>query len=577
MPGQNVRTVPVEVLVIGSGGAGLRAAIAAHDAGAQVTVLGRTLQGKAHTVMAEGGINAALGDLDPEDSWIVHAADTLKEGEFLSHPEIAERLARDAPERLFELERWGAVFDRTPDGRIMQRPFGAHTYRRTCHVGDRTGLELVQTLLAQVRKRGIDIQEEIVITSLLTSGSGSGKRAIGATAVNLKTGEFYCYLARAVVLASGGYARVYKITSSPGENFGHGPAMAYRAGAELMDMEMVQFHPTGMTWPETAMGILVTEAVRGEGGVLKNSKGERFMTRYDAKRMELSARDIVARAIYTEVKEGRGTPRGAVYLDISHKPAPFIRKKLAKMVKMMQDFQGVDITKEPMEIAPTAHYAMGGIRVEPDTAMTSLSGLFATGEVASGVHGANRLGGNSLTDLVVFGNIAGKAAAEYAKAAPAAAPDRAEIDAEYSRITTSFGRKDGISPAVVQEEVRELMWQHAAIERSAAGLEEGLAKLQALAKRAMAVSGDLRFNPGWLDYLDAGNALVVCEAILRSALMRQESRGAHMRTDFPEMRKDWKRNIICVNRGRMLLKTRPLPEIGPEVRQWMQSRNMSLQ
>jgi len=317
------RIVTTDLLIIGSGGAGLRAAISAHDAGVGVLILGRSLRGKAHTVMAEGGINAALGNLDPEDNWIVHAADTLLEGEFLSSPLMGELLAKEAPDRIMELEHWGAVFDRTPEGKIMQRPFGAHTYRRTCHVGDRTGLEILQTLLEQIRKRKLECLEETVVTSLLTDEA----QIVGATAVDLCSGEFYLFKCKAVMLATGGFARVYTNTSNPGESYGAGPAMAYRVGAELMDMEMIQFHPTGMIWPDSAKGILVTEAVRGEGGILKNINGERFMSKYDPKRLELSARDIVARANFTEIKEGRGTAHGGVYLDISHKPAAFTKKK----------------------------------------------------------------------------------------------------------------------------------------------------------------------------------------------------------------------------------------------------------
>ena len=384
-----------------------------------------------------------------------------------------------------------------------------------------------------------------------------------------------------MVVASGGYARIYKITSSPGENYGAGPFLAYHAGAKLMDMEMIQFHPTGMIWPETAKGILVTEAVRGEGGILTNSKGERFMERYDAKRMELSARDIVSRANYTEIKEGRGTPNGGVYLDISHKPAAFIKKKLGKMVKLMLDFQNLDITKEPIEVAPTAHYTMGGIRVDPETSMTRVEGLFAAGEVASGIHGANRLGGNSLTDLLVFGKITGENASRFATETTQGPIDIKAVKKEYKRITKPLNRKSGIRPTEIQDEVKELMWDYTAIERSERGLKTALKELEKIIKikvPEMVVPGGLRLNPGWLDYLDVLSMVLVCEAVILSALERRESRGTHMRTDYPEMKPEWHVNLSCEQKGgKMIISKNRIPEVTGELKRWFQSQNISQQ
>ena len=400
-----------DVLIIGAGGAGLRAAVAAAEAGVSVGLVCKSLLGKAHTVMAEGGIAAALGNLDPQDNWEVHFADTMRGGQMINDYRMVELFAKEAPDRVYEMERWGGLFDRTPDGRIMQRPFGAHTYRRLCHVGDRTGLELIRTMQDKVVHSGVEVYMEVTLTRLLKDGD----RIAGAFGYRREDGRFVLLRAKAVVLATGGWGKLFKVTSNSWECTGDGCAMAYEAGAELMDMEMVQFHPTGMVWPSGVRGILVTEAVRGEGGILLNSKGERFMQVYDPKKMELSSRDVVARSIYKEVQAGRGSPHGGAFLDISQRGAEYIKKKLPSMYDQFLTLADIDITTTPMEVAPTIHYVMGGVRVGPGTGQTSIPGLFAAGEVAAGLHGSNRLGGNSLSDLLVFGRRAGEHAAAYAK------------------------------------------------------------------------------------------------------------------------------------------------------------------
>src|SRR5712692_10603234 len=413
-----------DVLVIGAGGAGLRAAIEALAQRASVGVVCKSLLGKAHTVMAEGGIAAAMANVDPADDWRTHFRDTMRGGKMLNNWRMAQLHAQEAPERVRELEQWGALFDRTQDGQILQRAFGGHTFRRLCHVGDRTGLEMIRTLQDRGVQLGIDVYMECTITRLLKDGD----RVAGAFGYWREQGRFVVFRAKSIVLATGGIGKAWKITSNSWEYTGDGMALAYDAGAELMDMEFVQFHPTGMVWPPGVQGILVTEAVRGEGGVLRNKDGERFMERYDPERVDLSTRDVVARAIYTEAKEGRGTEHGGAYLDISHKPAEYVKKKLPSMYHQFRELADVDITKGPMEVGPTCHYMMGGIRVDAETAQSSVSGLFAAGEAAAGLHGANRLGGNSLSDLLVFGRRAGVAAAEHAKNIPATAIDSGQIE-----------------------------------------------------------------------------------------------------------------------------------------------------
>ncbi|MFZ3243988.1 MAG: FAD-dependent oxidoreductase, partial [Candidatus Acidiferrales bacterium] len=410
-----------DVLVIGAGGAGLRAAIEVLNQGASVGVVCKSLLGKAHTVMAEGGVAAAMCNVDPADDWKTHFRDTMRGGKFLNNWRMAQLHALEAPERVRELEQWGALFDRTDAGEIMQRAFGGHTFKRLCHVGDRTGLEIIRTLQDRGVQLGIDVYMECTVTRLLKDGD----RIAGAFAYWREQGRFVVFKAKAVVIATGGTGKAWKITSNSWEYTGDGLAVAYEAGAELMDMEFVQFHPTGMVWPPGVQGILVTEAVRGEGGILRNNLGERFMEKYDPKKMELSTRDVVARAIYTEVREGRGTEHGGAYLDISHKPAEYVKRKLPGMYHQFKELADVDITKGPMEVGPTCHYTMGGIRVEAETGAATVPGLFAAGEAAAGMHGANRLGGNSLSDLLVFGKRAGAAAAEYAKNASTVKVDQA--------------------------------------------------------------------------------------------------------------------------------------------------------
>jgi succinate dehydrogenase / fumarate reductase flavoprotein subunit len=529
-------TVETEVLVLGAGGAGLRAAIAAAEGGARVLVVCKSLLGKAHTVMAEGGVAAAMHNVAYQDSWEVHFADTMKGGKLINDWRMAELHAKESPERVLELERWGAVFDRTWQGRIHQRPFGAHTYPRLAHIGDRTGLELIRTLQDRaVHTKGVDVHMEVTVFKLLKAGG----RVVGALAYRRSDGSMILYRFAAVVLASGGTGKMYRVTSNSWESTGDGTALAYDAGAQLRDMEMVQFHPTGMVWPAGVRGILVTEGVRGEGGVLRNKEGERFMERYDRERMELSSRDVVARAINSEVLAGRGTPHGGAYLDITHRSADFIKRKLPSMHEQFLKLAKVDITKQPMEVAPTIHYAMGGVRVNAETAESTVPGLYAAGEVASGLHGANRLGGNSLSDLLVFGKRAGDSAAQAAKSRPGEKPsiDLSEIDAAIAALMSPLDRPEGENPFTIMAEIQDAMSEHAPIVRDEAGLIAGLQKIGALKARAQACGTgggtNLAFNPGWHTAHDLNSLLVNAEALLRSALIRKESRGAHARADYP--------------------------------------------
>jgi succinate dehydrogenase / fumarate reductase flavoprotein subunit len=529
-------TVQADVLILGAGGAGLRAAIAAAETGARVIVVCKSLLGKAHTVMAEGGVAAAMHNVAYQDSWEVHFADTMKGGKLINDWRMAEIHAREAPERVLELERWGAVFDRTWQGRIHQRPFGAHTYPRLAHVGDRTGLEMIRTLQDRtVHASGVDVHMEVTVFKLLKTEG----RIAGALAYRRSDGSLLLYRCSALVLASGGAGKMYRVTSNSWESTGDGTALAYDAGAQLRDMEMVQFHPTGMVWPAGVRGILVTEGVRGEGGVLRNKDGERFMERYDRERMELSSRDVVARAINSEVLAGRGTPHDGAYLDITHRKSDFIKTKLPSMYEQFLKLANVDITKQPMEVAPTIHYAMGGVRVEAETGATTVPGLYSAGEVASGLHGANRLGGNSLSDLLVFGKRAGEAAGSAAKAGPHFEGfDNAEIDQAIEELMAPLSRPDGESPYKLQAEIQDVMTAHAPIVRDGAGLSSGLDKILELEARSRACgtggSATLAFNPGWHTAIDLRSMLVNAEALLRSALAREESRGAHARSDFPE-------------------------------------------
>ena len=556
-----------DVLVIGAGGAGLRAAIEALAQGASAGVVSKSLLGKAHTVMAEGGIAAAMANVDSADGWKPHFRDTMRGGKFLNNWRMAQLHAQEAPERVRELEQWGALFDRTQDGRILQRAFGGHTFRRLCHVGDRTGLEMIRTLQDRGVHMGFDVYMECTIVQLLTEGG----RCCGAIGYWRETGRFVVFKAKSVVMATGGIGKAWPITSNSWEYTGDGMALAYEAGAELMDMEFVQFHPTGMVWPPGVQGILVTEAVRGEGGILRNKNGERFMERYDPKRMELSTRDVVARSIYLEVKAGRGTEHGGAYLDISHKPAEYVKKKLPSMYHQFKELADVDITKGPMEVGPTCHYMMGGIRVEAETAQSSLPGLFAAGEAAAGLHGANRLGGNSLSDLLVFGRRAGLAAAKHAKEVSPPRMDSAQIEEAEAEALRPFKHQGGENPYAVHRDLQTTMQSLVGIFRSREDVQKALGELEKFKERLAntSVEGSRMFNPGWHMAIEMKSMLTVSEAVARSALVREESRGAHSRIDFPELSAEWgtKNNIIWREGEAMGLRQDTLPELPAELKQ----------
>ena len=558
------QTVDHDVLVIGAGGAGLRAAIEAASQGVKVGVVCKSLLGKAHTVMAEGGVAAAMGNVDDRDSWRVHFADTMRGGQYVNNWRMAQLHAQEAPARVNELEAWGALFDRTPDGRILQRNFGGHRYPRLAHVGDRTGLEMIRTLQDHGIHEGMDVHMECTVLTLLRDGD----RIAGAFAYDRERGRFKVFRAKAVVMATGGVGRAFNITSNSWEYTGDGQALAYLAGADLQDMEFVQFHPTGMIWPPSVRGILVTEGVRGEGGVLRNRDGKRFMFdnipdnykpqtadneeegwRYtqgdkEARRPpELLTRDHVARMIVREVKEGRGSPHGGVYLDISWikeklpNATEHIKKKLPSMYHQFMQLAGIDITKEAMEIGPTTHYVMGGIRVDGDTQMSNVPGLFACGECAAGLHGANRLGGNSLSDLLVFGKRAGQYAAEFARAQPASELNDAAIEESARRALEPFERGTaGEGPYQVQESLQTTMQNYVGIVRVEDEMQRALSEIEILKQRAerVGVPGNREYNPGWHTALDLRHLLIVSEAITRSALARKESRGGHFRDDYPD-------------------------------------------
>jgi succinate dehydrogenase / fumarate reductase flavoprotein subunit len=556
-----------DVLIIGAGGAGLRAALEALAQGASVGVVCKSLLGKAHTVMAEGGIAAAMANVDAADNWKTHFRDTMRGGKLLNNWRMAQLHAQEAPDRVRELEQWGALFDRTEDGNILQRAFGGHTFKRLCHVGDRTGLEMIRTLQDRGVQQGIDVYMECTVTRILTDGG----RVTGAFAYWRETGRLIVFKAKSIVIATGGIGKAWRITSNSWEYTGDGMALAYEAGAELMDMEFVQFHPTGMVWPPGVQGILVTEAVRGEGGILRNKAGERFMEKYDPKRMELSTRDVVARSIYTEVKEGRGTEHGGAYLDISHKPAEYVKKKLPSMYHQFKELADVDITKGPMEVGPTCHYMMGGIRVDAETAQSTLPGLFAAGEAAAGLHGSNRLGGNSLSDLLVFGRRAGLAAAEHAKRASTFSIDYSQIEQAEKELLAPFSNHGTESPYAVHRDLQEVMQNLVGIYRTEEDLKKALAEVEKLKTRAAqaSVEGSRLFNPGWHLSYDLKSMLVVSEAVTLSALARTESRGAHSRIDFPNVDRVWekKNNIIVREGGEMKRRESPVGEMPAELKQ----------
>jgi succinate dehydrogenase flavoprotein subunit len=593
-----VQSFDHDVLVIGAGGAGLRAAIEAAAKGVSVGLVCKSLLGKAHTVMAEGGMAAALANVDSRDDWKVHFADTMRGGQYLNNWRMAELHAREAPDRVRELEAWGALFDRTEDGRILQRNFGGHRYPRLAHVGDRTGLEMIRTLQDHGVHQGIDVHMEVTVVQLFVRDG----RVAGALAYDRERGRFRLFRAKAVVLATGGIGRAYKISSNSWEYTGDGHSLAFHAGAALQDMEFVQFHPTGMIWPPSVRGLLVTEAVRGEGGVLLNNRGRRFMFddipenyraqtadtpeegwRYvqgdkNARRPpELLTRDHVARCIMREVRAGRGSPHGGVFLDISwiKEKIPdaevHIKKKLPSMYHQFKQLADIDITKSPMEIGPTTHYVMGGVRVDGDSQMSSVPGLFAAGEAAAGLHGANRLGGNSLSDLLVFGKRAGEYAARYAKENPALTPDAGEVDAAEHEALAPFERPAGESPYAVQQALQELMQDLVGIVRREDEMLRAVEQLGQLKARAarVAVSGNREYNPGWHTALDLKHLLTVSEAIVTAALARRESRGAHFRDDFPEKNAELGKVNFVLERepdGRTGLRAVPLPQLPGELK-----------
>ena len=583
-----------DVVVVGAGGAGLRAAIEAHGAGARTAIVCKSLLGKAHTVMAEGGIAAAMANVYSEDNWQVHFRDTMRGGKMLNSWRMAQLHAQEAPDRVAELEEWGALFDRTPDGLISQRDFGGHRYARLAHVGDRTGLEMIRTLQQRAVAGGITVLMECTVTRLLLED----RRVAGAFAYWRESGRFVCLRAPAVVLATGGIGKSYEITSNSWEYTGDGHALALRAGASLINMEFVQFHPTGMVWPPSVRGILVTESVRGDGGVLRNSEGRRFMFDYipevfadetadteeEADRWytdkkgarrppELLPRDEVARAINSEVKADRGSPHGGVFLDIaSRRDAAYIQKRLPSMYHQFKELADVDITAEPMEVGPTCHYVMGGIEVDPDTEAATVPGLFAAGEVAGGMHGSNRLGGNSLSDLLVFGRRAGASAAAYASGLVGSRPAvaAADLDAAAAEALAPFAIQGGENPYTIQHDLQSTMQQLVGIIRTAAEMGQALVAIDQLKKRAthLSVEGNRQYNPGWHLALDLASLLRVAECIARAALERQESRGGHTRDDYPATEPAWgKLNVVCRESGDgVVVHTQELAEMPAELR-----------
>jgi succinate dehydrogenase / fumarate reductase flavoprotein subunit len=593
-----------DVLVVGAGGAGLRAAIAAAAAGARVGLVCKSLLGKAHTVMAEGGVAAALANVDDRDSWRVHFADTMRGGQYLNNWRMAQLHAQQAPDRVRELEAWGALFDRTQDGRILQRNFGGHRYPRLAHVGDRTGLEMIRTLQDHGVHQGIGVHMECTITEILKDGD----RAAGAFGYDRERGHFRIFRAPAIVLATGGIGRAYRITSNSWEYTGDGHSLAFHAGAELQDMEFVQFHPTGMVWPPSVSGLLVTEGVRGEGGVLLNSEGRRFMfasipplyanqtadseeegwryTQGDkaARRPpELLTRDHVARCIVREIKEGRGSPHGGVYLDISWiknrlpKAEEHIRKKLPSMYHQFKQLADLDITQQPMEVGPTTHYVMGGVRVNGDTQMSTVAGLFAAGECAAGLHGANRLGGNSLSDLLVFGKLAGEHAAAFARGQSGTRIDAGQVDAAAEQALAPFHRPAGESAYALQHELQEMMQSLVGIVRTEEELTRAIGRIEDLKTRAerVSVTGNREYNPGWHTALDLRNLLVVSEAVARAARERAESRGAHYRIDHPAADGEWGKTWLVIRKqdGGLSIRRESIPPLPADLQAIVEEMN----
>jgi succinate dehydrogenase / fumarate reductase flavoprotein subunit len=588
-----------DVLVIGAGGAGLRAAIEASAAGVSVGLICKSLLGKAHTVMAEGGMAAAMANVDDRDNWKVHFSDTMRGGQYVNNWRMAEIHAKEAPDRVRELEAWGAVFDRTPDGKILQRNFGGHRYPRLAHVGDRTGLELIRTLQDHGIHQGIEVYMEVTVVSLLKDGD----RVVGCLAYEREHGRFRIFKCKALILATGGVGRAYKITSNSWEGTGDGHSLAYHAGAELIDMEFIQFHPTGMVWPPSVRGILVTEGVRGEGGILTNNEGRRFMFddipdnykeqtadnpeegwRYvtgdkDARRPpELLTRDHVARCIVREVKAGRGSPHGGVFLDIAWikekiKDAPeHIKKKLPSMYHQFKQLANLDITEEPMEVGPTTHYIMGGVRVDADTQASTVPGLFAAGECAAGINGANRLGGNSLSDLIVFGKRAGEHAAVFAQENGHGTIDEEQVSEKIKYALAPFEREGGENPYTIQNDLQEMMQALVGIVRTHDEMIQALNGIDVLRNRAARtfVPGNVDFNPGWHTALDLKNLLTVSEAITRAALERKESRGGQFRDDFPAKDPEFAKFNFTLKKsddGAMEIERVPIPDMPDELKQ----------
>jgi succinate dehydrogenase / fumarate reductase flavoprotein subunit len=584
-----------DVIVIGAGGAGLRAAVEASARGARTALVCKSLLGKAHTVMAEGGIAAALGNVYPEDNWEVHFRDTMRGGKMLNNWRMAQLHAQEAPERVLELERWGALFDRTNDGRILQRDFGGHRYARLAHVGDRTGLEMIRTLQQHAVHKGIDVFMECTISRLLKDGD----RISGAVGYWRESGKLILFESKAVVLATGGVGKAFKITSNSWEYTGDGHSLAYWAGADLIDMEFVQFHPTGMVWPPSVRGILVTEGVRGDGGTLKNSEGERFMFRYipeffraetadteaeadrwyddkknNRRTPDLLPRDEVARAINSEVKAGRGSPHGGVFLDIASRRSPeYIKRRLPSMYHQFKQLADVDITKTPMEVGPTMHYIMGGIRVDADTAASTVPGLFAAGECAGGMHGANRLGGNSLSDLLVFGRRAGAGAADYVQALSSAPKvDESQLEEVAQAMLAPFERDDAENPYSIQKDLQETMHTLVGIIRTQDELQEAQKRVEEYRVRAAraGVGGNRQYNPGWHLAMDLASLLTVSEAIAKAADFRKESRGGHTRDDYPQTLPDWGKVNVVIRQGKdgeMEVSSEPLPQMPADLQQ----------
>ena len=562
------RTEICNVLVIGSGGAGLRAAIGAHEKGCEVMVIGKRVRNDAHTTLAAGGINAALGNVDPKDDWVHHFVDTYQDGYFIADPEIVETLVKESPDRVNELVDWGASFAVNDEGKLDQRFFGAHTYRRTCYAGDYTGRVILTTLLDKVSELGINIKDMMYVANLLVSEKNGQKQCFGALAFDIVTGERCVYLADSIILAAGGHTRIWRRSSSRrDENTGDAMRLALNAGCQLSDMEMVQFHPTGMVHPESLAGTLVTEAVRGEGGILTNSNGERFMENYDKTRMELSTRDRVALANYSEIIEGRGTDNEGVLLDISHLGKEKIMEKLPRMYRQFMESQMLDISKSPMEVAPTAHYSMGGVVVDPKTQSTRVLGLYAAGECTAGLHGANRLGGNSLAELLVFGKIAGEEAADFSDSLELQIRDKSTIVEANNELDLLTSEGENLARPL-QRKVRDIMWKYCGVVRSGDGLKDGLKKLEKVRK----ASNEIDVRPSAEGYIDLALALDLlgsiesAEATIRSALLREESRGAHQRTDYPDLSDEENVNyLVELEKGEQKTSTRKVKGVRSEL------------